>query len=446
MSKNKRKPNKSSSPAETKKNNLPAAEELNAPVTVPEASPPETAAAPPEKPKEVRPYYAGIDIVKILAVFLVISIHFFLYSGFYYEPMTDKKFMAPIAFRWIAYTCVPLFMTATGYLMKNKKFSPKFYLGLTKIIILYLFISLLCIHFRKEQFAEEFDRWKLLRGFLEFNNANYGWYINYYICIFLVIPFLNLAFNGLDNKWQRLVLVITVTLTTVFARSLFLGFERDNQIRLFPDYMNGAWPIAYYYAGAYIREHPPKNKIVSKLITSVVLVCTLLFMTKSSYDQSLKDVNNYQHFGSLHFNDYSTYPVFILAVCIFMLLYDIKTTNKYVKFFLRQISDTTLVLYMISYIFDQKNYNDWNKDYVTIHQKLFRIFHHGSTAGMQFNDKYPDVYTRWQHCFEVIGRNFLASLFWALIINNVYNALASLIKLGIAKLKENKSAPAKKTA
>ncbi len=384
---------------------------------------------------QTKPYYAGIDIVKILAVFLVVCIHFFLYSGFYYTPINDTSYYPLIAFRWISYTCVPLFMISTGYLMKNKTLSAKYYTGLIKIIVLYLVVSIICIHFRQNQFNEEFDAWKTLKGFFEFNNANYGWYVNYYISIFLMIPFLNLAFNGLDSKWKKLVLVVTITLITVFARSLFLGFDKDNQIRLFPDYLNGMWPIAYYFVGAYLRDYSPKKKLVPKLIAAAVLVGTVIFITLSSYQHSLDNTEYEQHFASLHFNDYSSYPVFIIAVCIFFLLYDIKSQNKIVKKVLRTISDTTLVTYMISYIFDQKNYVDGKIEYVTIHQKMFSFLNGGSTDPLNFNVKYPELSDRWFHMYEPILNTFLSSLFWGLLINTLYNLIHDLIIKLIAKKK-----------
>ncbi len=384
---------------------------------------------------ETKPYYAGIDIVKILAVFMVVCIHFFLYNGFYQTPITDTSYYAPIAFRWISYTCVPLFMISTGYLMKNKKLSGKYYLGLIKIIVLYLVVSVICINFRQNQFAEEFDAWKTLRGFLEFNNANYGWYINYYICIFLMIPFLNLAFNGLDSKWQKLVLVVTISLLTVFAKSLFLGFEKGNQIRLIPDYLAGMWPIAYYYVGAFFRDYSPKKKLIPKLIAAAVLAGTVIFITLSSYQHSLDNTEYEQHFTSLHFNDYGSYPVFIIAVCIFYLLHDIKTRNNVVKKVLRTISDTTLVTYMISYIFDQKNYVDGRIEYVTIHQKMFSFLNGGSTEPLNFNIKYPEMADRLSHWYEPVLNTFLSSLFWALLINTIYNLIHDLIVKLISKKK-----------
>lgn len=366
-------------------------------------------------PKPVKPYYAGIDIVKILAMFMVICIHTYLHDGMYGEPITDSKFIIPIACRWLAYTCVPLFMICTGYLMKNKKLTGKYYLGIVKIIVIYIIISIICMKFNHDKYDADFsDKWMVLKGFLQYSNANYAWYVCYYISIFLCIPFLNLAFNGLETKRQKFILVVTSAMLTVFARSLFIGFERENQIKLLPDYLNGAWPFAYYFAGAFIREYPPKCNIKNKLLIFAGYSATLFFITTSTYAQSLADVDNNNRLTSWHFNDYGTYPVYLLAVFTFMLLFDITTKNKVVIFILRQLSGVTFGTYLISYIFDAKYYGD-------------------------FNEKYPVVYDRWTHAIEIIGKNFLLSLVCGLVIHNLYNLCEFLIKKLIQKIKAGKT-------
>ncbi|MDE6780765.1 MAG: acyltransferase family protein [Ruminococcus sp.] len=363
----------------------------------------------------VKPYYAGIDIIKILAVFMVICIHTYLHDGMYGEPITGTKYILPIMCRWLAYTCVPLFMIATGYLMKNKKLTGKYYTGLIKIIVIYIIVSIICMKFNHAKYGSDFsDPWIVLKGFLEYSNANYAWYVNYYIAIFLCIPFLNLAFNGLETKGQCFVLVVTVAALTVFARSLFLGFDRTNQIKLIPDYLNGAWPLAYYFAGAFIREYPLKRTILNKILIIIGLSASTGFLTWSTYKQSLINLNEGQRFVSYHFNDYGTYPVYLVAVFIFLLLFDITTKNKVVKFILRQISGATFATYLISYVFDAKNYGD-------------------------FNEKYPVVYDRWSHAIEIVGKNFLCALACGLVIHNVYNLVEFLIKKLIAKIKSNRT-------
>lgn len=386
----------------------------------------DTAAAVAAAP--VKPYFAGIDIVKILAVFLVVSVHFFLYNGFYYEPLTNSSALGPIAFRWLAYICVPLFMIATGYLMKNKTFSAKYYTGLIKIIVIYIFISILCIKFKEHHFLEEFDGWKLLKGYIDtYTNAQYGWYINYYIAIFLCIPFLNLAFNGCKTNKQKFALVFTVTMLTIVARSFYLGFEQNDQVRALPDYLSGAWPLAYYFTGAFVRDCPPKRCIRNKTIIFAVLCLATWFITYSTYKQSLADEVNDHHFVSWHFNDYGTYPVYVMATCVFLLLFDITTTNKGVKFVLRQISGVTLSLYMISYIFDNMFYGGWQMNDTSVR-------HQG------FCEKYLEVGERLAHWYEIVPKVFLCSLVCAIIIHKLYDGAAFLVKQGIEAIKAEKAA------
>lgn len=372
------------------------------------------AEAPENPPKPVKPYYAGIDIIKILAMFMVICVHTYLHDGMYGTPMNDPKFIIPIACRWLSYTCVPLFMIATGYLMKNKKLSGKYYLGLVKIIVIYIIISIICMKFNHEKYGSDFsDKWTVIKGFFEYSNANYAWYVNYYIAIFLCIPFLNLAFNGLQTNKQKLLLVITSAGLTVFARSLYIGFERDNQIKLLPDYLNGAWTFAYYFVGAYIRDCPPKRTLRNKLIIFAFYLASLFYLTGGSYAQCYANVDENYRFISWHFNDYGMYPVYLLAVFTFLLLFDITTKNKVVKFILRQLSGATFATYLISYIFDAKNYGE-------------------------FNEKYPVVYDRWSHAIEIVGKNFLCSLACGLVIHNLYNLCEFLVKKLIQKIKSDR--------
>lgn len=367
-----------------------------------------------------KPYFAGIDILKLIAVLFVIWVHTFLYNGFYSTPINDQKYLAPIACRWIAYTCVPIFMTITGYLMKNKKFSGKYYLGILRVLVIYIVVSIVCMRYKHEHFGTEYTWWTAMKGFLNnYDNAQYGWYLNYYFAIFCMIPFLNLAFNGLKNKKQRLALVATFTILTIVARSFYVGFDPADQSRIFPDYLSGFWPVAYYYAGAFIREYPPKRCIRNKVLILIVLAAAIAFLTQSTYNQSMENLDNNRSFLSRHFNDYGTYPVFIAAVCIFLLFFDISTRNKNVKFVLRQLGDATFCTYLMSYVFDQEYYM----------KKLYPEY--PNAADGTWN------YDRFTHAYEGIGYVFVRAMFWALIIQNAYNLIEFLIKLGIKKLRED---------
>ena len=363
-------------------------------------------------PKPVR--YAGIDIVKIVAAFLVVCIHFFLYSGFYQEPVSEAGDMVPIFFRWFSYCCVPLFMIVTGYLMKNKTVSKKYYTGIIKIIVIYLIISVVCAIYDVHRFGKVFTPWSFIKGMFMFTNAQYSWYVEYYICLFAFIPFINSAFNSLKCQKHKALLVATTIIFTVVGQSFFLGAESTDQIQVLPTYFERCYPIAYYLIGAYIREFPPARTVKNKLLALSGLLASLIWATVETYIHSIDNVDGNYVFRSLHYNDYGSWPMFAASTFIFLLLFDITVKNKYVALVLRLIGESTLGCYLISYVFDSHFYQ-------------------------KHSGKFPEIADRMSHFYEPIAKVFLCSMSFALILHGIYNVCDSLVRMIIRKRKASKA-------
>ena len=85
----------------------------------------------------------NIDLIKCIAVFSVISVHFFLNTDFYNRTIINTNMYIAVLFRTLFMICVPLFMITTGYLMKNKMLSKKYYLGINRVLIIYLLDAIL---------------------------------------------------------------------------------------------------------------------------------------------------------------------------------------------------------------------------------------------------------------------------------------------------------------
>lgn len=362
-------------------------------------------------PKPVR--YAGIDIVKIVAAFLVVCIHFFLYSGFYQEPVSEAGQMVPIFFRWLSYCCVPLFMITTGYLMKNKTVSRKYYTGIIEIIVIYLIISVLCAMYDVHRFGKEFTVWSFIKGMFMFSNAQYSWYVEYYICLFAFIPFINSAYNSLKSQKHKALLVATAVIFTSVAESFFIGADAADQIQVLPTYFSRCYPIAYYLIGAYIREFPPKRTLRNKLLAAAGLLASLIWATVETYIHSIDNADGNYVFRSLHYNDYGKWPVFAASVFIFLLLFDITVKNRIVSLILKLLSGATLSCYLISYIFDNHFYQ-------------------------KHSAKFPEITDRMSHFYEPIAKVFLCSMSFALILHAIYNICDSLVRMLIRKSRASK--------
>ena len=357
---------------------------------------------PPKKPAANRS--SGIDIIKIFAAMMVVTVHFYLNTAFYaVVPIMDTSFIPPIILLWVAYTCVPLFMITTGYLMKNKTLSGKFYLGIVKVVVFYIAVSTICLLYKTKPGAE-YTAWEIVRGYLRFSHCDYAWYVEQYFVMFLLIPFLNLAFNGLKSKKQHIALLATVIFLFSVSSTFYIGFDPSDQIKPFPEFITKAYPVVYYYIGCFLRQYPPKKKLLTKLIALVVTAAALAFLTYSLYTQSKANEN--QYFRSYHFFEYNSYPVVAASAGIFVLLHDIRFKNKILVKVLSIIAQTSLLTYLMSRVFDLKYYDAFVNKYV-----------------------YTDFLLRFRHIYEIVPKVYFMSLLWSLVILAVYTAIEKLIKL-----------------
>ena len=325
--------------------------------------------------KKLQNRNASMDIIRIVAAFTVLSVHFFLHNGFYSQIVEGVPMYIMVLMRTLFSVCVPLFMILTGYLMSHKTLSRKYYSGISKTLIVFVLATLACMIFKAVHDNEPLSLKSFILGTLDFTGANYSWYIEMYIGLFLLVPFLNLAYNKLKNKRQKQVLVLTLVFLTIIP-TLFNIFNFDNPAwwsdpkssdtfaKLVPSWWMGFYPIAYYFTGCYIREYGIKLKTRSMLV--LFLLAILIFGT----------FNFYRSYGTTFKSGIYVYwygfEPYILSVLLFVLLSRIKTDNmkEKVKFVLWKVYDLALGIYLISYIFDMLVYPVLNEKITTMTDRL----------------------------------------------------------------------------
>lgn len=325
--------------------------------------------------KKLQSRNASMDIIRIVAAFTVLSVHFFLHNGFYGNIVQGVPMYIMVLMRTLFSVCVPLFMILTGYLMSHKTLSRKYYSGISKTLIVFVLATLACMIFKAVHDNEPLSLKSFILDTLDFTGANYSWYIEMYIGLFLLVPFLNLAYNKLKNKRQKQVLVLTLVFLTIIP-TLFNIFNFDNPAwwsdpkssdtfaKLVPSWWMGFYPIAYYFTGCYIREYGIKLKTRSMLV--LFLLAILIFGT----------FNFYRSYGTTFKSGIYVYwygfEPYILSVLLFVLLSRIKTDNmnEKVKFVLWKVSDLALGIYLISYIFDMLVYPVLNEKITTMTDRL----------------------------------------------------------------------------
>lgn len=235
----------------------------------------------------------GIDITRIVAFFCVPAVHFFWNSGFYGTALDCNRMYGMLFLRTLFMVCVPLFIIITGYLMSGRDIRldrqglVSFYSKLSKVIILYLISQFIVISTLEIHSGQHLTIKKAVLDLLAFEGG-YAWYVEMYIGLFLMIPFLNIIWQKCDNKEKRKGVVIVFALLTALPSivnifdfsspdSLLNPWTSDTYNALIPDWWENTYPITYYFIGAYIKKEVDFRNLKSSRLLAALLLTVSAF-------------------------------------------------------------------------------------------------------------------------------------------------------------------------
>lgn len=301
----------------------------------------------------------SLDIIRIISFGMVVYTHFFLYTGYYKMELVGAKMLLMTAVRSFGIVCIPMFIFMTGFLMKGKQLNGRFYSGIRDILLTYFFASGLCYLFDCAHAKEpvEATLGGFLEGLLSFSSAKYAWYIEMYIGLFLLIPFLNIIWNNLPGKKHRIILIASLLFMTVapqFVNTFVFDVEgwwqqpmlSDEYTLILPMWWQKIFPLTYYFTGCYINEYGIK---INKWLNLVLIVLSGIGFGAYNYYRSTPGVlirGEWQNNAS---------PiVYIIGILVFsfILNLNIKIKVKWLSKVVSHIAELTLGGFLVSCIFD----------------------------------------------------------------------------------------------
>lgn len=282
----------------------------------------------------------GLDIVRTIACLTVIGSHFFLYTDFNTAQFEGiSMFLQGILSSIVVGS--DLYMILTGFLCYNKTFGMTFYKSGIKVILSYIFFSILTIIAQVYIFHDDMTWGRGLMGILSFSTIPYAWYIEMWIGLFLMSPFLNIWYKALPSARMKLYLI-----GLLFAMTVLPDFFNRYGLYIVPQFWENIYPLAFYFTGCYIREYRPDyNKI--RILTGIFLIVIVgpVFNLIVSYPTYLHIIG-----------DRNGIFMAALAVLIFLACYDIDVKRDSIKRIFRMISLRSLDIFLCSAIFDTKIY------------------------------------------------------------------------------------------
>lgn len=301
------------------------------------------------------------DIIRILALFSVVAVHFFLNGGFYSEIVQGKRMFILTIMRSFFIICVPLFLTLSGYLLRKKKLEVKYYSRVSKIIITYVLASLACVAFSVIYLKQDITIKNIVAGILGFTAAPYSWYIEMYLGLFLLIPFLNIIYNNLPSQKWKIWLIFTFVILTALPSVIniynfssidwwLMPSTSSQTIKIIPSWWQTIYPVTYYFIGCYLSEYGLK---INKVLNLLLIVVWTVFSGGFCYWRSYKTTfiwGKWCGYDSL-FNVVLTLLVFTLFINL-----DYEKMPNWLSRFIQKVSGLCLGAYLVSWVFDNVLY------------------------------------------------------------------------------------------
>ncbi len=291
--------------------------------------------------------FAGPDIIRCLAISFVLLAHMLSYCAAFNEGLHTAKWVIYVTLHYVGITAVPLFLLLTGYLNSNKKLSKGYFKGIIPVLLSYVIISVISILFDRFVYGEKIIFWRAVLSVLNFTAIDYAWYVEMYIGLFLMIPFLNMIKDSLqDRKQWHILIAVLVFLTALpdVAGSFIVGGVKLNIV---PDWWVNLYPVTFYFLGAYVREHKPEVKKLNVFAAGVGALAV---------NVGLCALFSQQEYAWWVMYGFSALPTMVFALSIFLLFYNMNKLPKIIAVPVKKVALSSFEMYLFSYITDKYLY------------------------------------------------------------------------------------------
>lgn len=302
----------------------------------------------------------GLDLIRVCAIFFVIAGHFFSLNTSYRNVPFEGTSMFLQGMLAELFTGVPLFYMLTGYLNINKTISKKYYRGMLRVIISYIIFSVITITFRKYYLHDELSFSSLLMKIFDYSAIPYAWFVEMWIGLALLTPFLNYLYKAIPTRQEKLIGIFIL-----FALTALPDLLNRYGMYIAPGYWgNACFPLMFFFFGAFIREYQP----VINWKWGLALILTMISITPL-FNIILFEGHDVVDITGGSRGVFSTW----VTVTIFLLLYRKDIPEGFVRNCITHCSKVSYEMYLCCFMFDRLYY-PWFKAHFFESQSQYLAF------------------------------------------------------------------------
>ena len=275
----------------------------------------------------------SFDVMRTIAMILVIIIHVTNVYCRSYGSISDSSFAISLFFDTLARISVPLFFMISGALLLDRKFDKKKYIKrLLRFILVIIVWDIIYLLWEYYYLNIKYDKLYLL-----FFNPyrKHLWFLYSILELYFLQPIIKIILDKSNKKIKTTLLFIWIIFSTL---SLF-----NSTIASFFTIFNY---IGYFVVGKYLYDYIKKvNLSKYNKVFIVMIAVSIILSTCLNYYASLRFNTFYNNFFA-----YRTPFIIVSSLATFILLYNCYHNKKPNKFFLA-LSDLSFGVYLVHGIF-----------------------------------------------------------------------------------------------
>ena len=299
----------------------------------------------------------GLDVTRTIAISLVIFIHAIGFSiDGYSIPIMGVDGFIRIYLRRICFSCVPLFLMLSGFLNGRKTDPVKVWKkSFPHIGLSYLFWSTLIVLYNALCLGEVFSLNTILNVFTY--ALPRAWYINMYMGLLVLMPFINKCWGDSDKKEKRLLLtaLFLISIVSKYVSTVSMNRFSSTSLMLISSYFFNSFYIFYYLVGSYVHDYPvhiEKRRII--ILWQLVLCIHTGYYYLAGWGGYYNDIPGAASFW------YDNPVLAFESILLFLICYNIETENKLLRKAVSALSIVAFDVYLVSYIFDMLAYRHFS--------------------------------------------------------------------------------------
>ena len=280
-----------------------------------------------------------IEIIRILAMFMIVLGHVFLY-GHVAENVQNSMMTREIitAIKVFATPGTDIFVLISGYFLLNSKMSVK---RITILWLQILFYSVSLYLFMTVLGTNTFSCKGLVMAFFPIAFNQY-WFMRVYFYLVLCAPFLNRLLNSLNQEAHKYLILLGIILMVIPASipgiALF-NSEAGNGI---------LWFMMLYSTGAYFSKYPPRYSARRYII--MAFICFMVAFLSKEGISWLSTFLGFAGKGESRFCTFDAFPIYVESCCLICVGIKMKLKirhNCFVEKAILFLSESTAGVYMI---------------------------------------------------------------------------------------------------